>query len=50
MKLFALKFRGRRIPNLYFPTKPLAKAQRDILNQQSPGYTVTPGPDHRRFK
>lgn len=35
---------------VYFPSKPEAKAARDILNQHGGTAVVSEGPDHRLFK
>lgn len=48
-RLFSLKRHGHQLPDLFFPNKVEAKAQRDTLNKlYGGGYTVTRGPDHRR--
>lgn len=50
LKLFAIRDlnTGRIIPNLFFPTKTAAKAQREALGEKT--HCVTYGPDHRHFK
>lgn len=50
LRLYAIRDRhtGRILPNLFFPNKVAAKAERDRLGVND--YCVTPGPDHRRFR
>lgn len=54
MKLFSIKdtHTNKLLNGTYFPSKHLAKRERDRLNQESghdTRYVVTPGPDHRRY-
>jgi hypothetical protein len=52
LRLFALRTLStkRLVPNLYFPSKPLARAERDRLNKQDANSVcISYGPDHRHF-
>lgn len=52
MKLFALRDNtsNKVVPNLFFANKQDAKRERDTRNAAGGHYTVTVGPDHRRYK
>lgn len=49
LRLFAIRdvSTGRIIPNLFFNSKPEAKAKRDELGKET--HCVTYGPDHRKY-
>lgn len=50
LRLFALRdlSTGRILPDLFFPSKPAAKAKRDELGATN--YCVTYGPDHHSYR
>lgn len=50
LRLFAIRVISTRalLPNLYFGSKPEAKAERDKLGRAT--HCVTYGPDHRHFR
>jgi hypothetical protein len=47
-RLYTLSYRGKRVADLYFGSKPEAKATRDALNKTDDGHVVSIGPDHWR--
>lgn len=53
-KLFQLRDlrTNKSIPNIFFPDKTKAKAERDRLNEEAGArhFVVTPGPDHWKFR
>lgn len=52
-KLFAIRRKDSKaiVANLFFGTKPQAKAERDKLTKENnEPFVVTYGPDHDRFK
>ncbi|MBS0453997.1 MAG: hypothetical protein JSS14_22065 [Proteobacteria bacterium] len=55
LRLFALRDTrtNKTVPELHFPNKPEARAERDARNRQlgeGLTYVVTYGPDHRHYR
>jgi hypothetical protein len=54
LRLFTLRdaTTNKRVPDLFFPSKPEAKRERERLNLEAGAnrYVVTTGPDHHRYE